>query len=272
MQKRERCEDLHPHPRDAHITFDEGPHIYTVDGDSGFTSVTTLNKAYFEGFEEDKTIERMARGMPWIKDEETGEERFPRDTKYYRMTRKEIKDEWERVRVEASTAGTAMHKALEDHYNGDDIELETPEWQYCKAFFEDYKHMKPYRTEWMIWDKDLRIAGSIDMIFQDQRDGSHWVCDWKRSKDLNKENRYNKFSHIPCISHVADTSYGHYSLQLNTYKAILEKHYGITIKGMFLVVFHPNNNSYEKHDVPDMSKEIQDLFEMRLKALAEEGF
>ena len=28
-----------PHPRDSHITFDEGPHIYTIDGDSGFTSL-----------------------------------------------------------------------------------------------------------------------------------------------------------------------------------------------------------------------------------------
>ena len=27
-----------PHPRDKFISFDEGPHIYTVHGDSSFTS------------------------------------------------------------------------------------------------------------------------------------------------------------------------------------------------------------------------------------------
>ena len=31
------------HPRDKSITFDEGPHIYTIDGDSDYMSVTTWN-------------------------------------------------------------------------------------------------------------------------------------------------------------------------------------------------------------------------------------
>ena len=31
------------HERDAHISFDEGPHIYTIDGDSDYMSVTTWN-------------------------------------------------------------------------------------------------------------------------------------------------------------------------------------------------------------------------------------
>ena len=35
---------VNPHPRDAAITFDEGPHIYTVNGDSSFMSVTTFNE------------------------------------------------------------------------------------------------------------------------------------------------------------------------------------------------------------------------------------
>ena len=31
------------HQRDAHISFDEGPHIYTIDGDSDYMSVTSWN-------------------------------------------------------------------------------------------------------------------------------------------------------------------------------------------------------------------------------------
>ena len=41
---------LHPHERDSHISFDEGPHIYTIDGDSGFMSVTTWNHSHFPHF------------------------------------------------------------------------------------------------------------------------------------------------------------------------------------------------------------------------------
>ena len=29
----------YPHERDSHIHFDEGPHIYTIDGDSDYMSV-----------------------------------------------------------------------------------------------------------------------------------------------------------------------------------------------------------------------------------------
>ena len=41
--------ELHPHPRDKDISFEEGPHIYTVLGDrGGYTSVTTWNHHHFE--------------------------------------------------------------------------------------------------------------------------------------------------------------------------------------------------------------------------------
>ena len=40
-------EKQNAHNRDKDITFDEGPHIYTVKGDSSFTSVTTWFIAIF---------------------------------------------------------------------------------------------------------------------------------------------------------------------------------------------------------------------------------
>ena len=55
---------LNAHPRDAHIEFDEGPHIYTIDGDSDYKSVTTWNHSHFKDFDGDaiatKIIERLA--------------------------------------------------------------------------------------------------------------------------------------------------------------------------------------------------------------------
>ena len=49
------CDTLalkHPHERDARISFEEGPHIYTIDGDSNYMSVTTWNHKHFEQFDE----------------------------------------------------------------------------------------------------------------------------------------------------------------------------------------------------------------------------
>ena len=50
---------LHAHERDPYITFDEGPHIYTVKGDSSFTSVTTWLGSHFSHFDADAIINKM---------------------------------------------------------------------------------------------------------------------------------------------------------------------------------------------------------------------
>jgi hypothetical protein len=31
---------------------------------------------------------------------------------------------------------------------------------------KDTSHLKPYRTEWTIYDEELKIAGSIDMVYE----------------------------------------------------------------------------------------------------------
>ena len=47
-------ENKNKHERDSHIIFDEGPHIYTIDGDSDYMSVTTWNHSHFEKFDANK--------------------------------------------------------------------------------------------------------------------------------------------------------------------------------------------------------------------------
>lgn len=251
----------HPHPRDACISFDEGPHIYTINGDSGFMSVTTWNHLHFAHFDADKIISKMMRSRNWS------------NSKYFGMTPDEIKASWDKNRDEAASAGTAMHYNIECFYNEVEVDEQAKdcdEWRYFTRFHEDYKHLKPYRTEWMIYDEDLKFAGSVDMTFENE-DGTIEIYDWKRSKEIKFENQYQS-STTPCISHLPDCNYYHYSLQLNTYKAILEKNYGKTISGMYLVCLHPNNQNknYQRIKVEDLSDEIDDLFEVR-KIMLETG-
>ena len=101
---------LHPHERDTHITFDEGPHIYTIDGDSDFMSVTTWNHSHFEHFDADAIIGNMMRSKRWAQN------------KYYGMTPDEIKAVWDKNRDEAAEAGTAMHLDIERFYNQEAVE------------------------------------------------------------------------------------------------------------------------------------------------------
>ena len=105
-----------PHPRDAHIHFDEGPHKYTIDGingvtaDTAFTSVTTLVHQHFEHFDAKKIIAAMMRNQKKWTDPIA-------NAKYYGKTAEEIEQMWSDAGREAATKGTAMHYDIECFYN-----------------------------------------------------------------------------------------------------------------------------------------------------------
>ena len=244
------------HERDSHITFDEGPHIYTIDGDSSFKSCTTWIHSHFSHFDADAVLDGIFS---------SGKMENP-DYKYYGMTREEIKLKWSGN--EASLLGTAMHYDIECYYNGWDVKNDSIEYSYFQKFAEDYKHLKAYRTEWMVYHKELQLAGSIDMVFEDE-DGEMWIYDWKRSKEISTESFGNKMALTSCINHLPDANFYHYSLQLNVYRTILEEKYGKMIKGMCLVRLHPNNyfDTYERIEVPFMNAEVAALFEHRYAEL-----
>jgi hypothetical protein len=127
-------------------------------------------------------------------------------------------------------------------------------------------HLHAYRTEWTIYHEELKIAGSVDMIYQNP-DGTLLIYDWKRCKEIIKENLYGSTATTECIQHLPDTNFWHYALQLNTYKAIIEEKYGKKVVGLCLVCLHPNNADYQLIEVPFMEKELVDLFEYRRQML-----
>lgn len=248
----------HPHPRDQTITFEDSTHTYTIYDsstntyDSSFTSVTTWNHKHFEPFDEDKIISRMMNGKRW------------NQSKYYGMTPDEIKAQWEETRQEASSAGTKLHKDIELYYNQNSIDNSSVEFQYFLNFESMRKRrfptLEPYRTEWMIYHEDWRLAGSVDMVFRDICTDELWIYDWKRSKKITKTNPWQNAIN-PEINHIPDCNFWHYALQLNTYKAILENKYDCKIAGMCLVCLHPNQSNYERIPLPDLKNEIHNLIQ-----------
>jgi len=250
-----------PHPRDALIEFDAGPHKYTCAGQANYTSVTTWNHSHFKQFDADAIITKMmANERTWPK------------SPYYGQMREEIKAGWDKNRDEAAQLGTEMHYGIECYYRGDGIGGSGSESglslsSHFMSFLEHHPHLIPYRTEWMIFDEDVRLAGSIDMVYEDDGENEVMIYDWKRCKDIKKTNGFGEFALTDCISHLPDTNYWHYALQLNTYKAILEAKYNKKVTKMCLVCLHPNLPSYQIFVVPDLSKEIADLFALRKKKL-----
>jgi ATP-dependent exoDNAse (exonuclease V) beta subunit len=247
------------HPRDEFITFEEGPHIYTVCGERGtYTSVTTFNHSHFSHFDADAIIDNMFRGKK-MKDPKY---------KYYGMTKEQIKEDWDKNRDAASAAGTKMHYDIECYYNFMDVNNDSIEYQYFRNFVRDFPELKPYRTEWMVYYEELKISGSIDMVFENP-DGTIQIYDWKRCQEIKHEAEFGKYALTPCISHLPDTNFWHYALQLNTYRMILEHKYGKKVTGLYLICIHPDNvyKNYQRIQVPFLDNEMKDLVDFRLNQL-----
>ena len=250
--------EQNPHERDKDISFEEGPHIYTVLGDrGGYTSVTTWNHQHFSEFNSDKIITNILNGKKWNTDP---------TYKYYKMTRDDINKMWDNNRDQAAQAGTKMHYDIECYYNKQEVVNDSVEFQYFRKFTEDMSgDLKPYRTEWMIYYEELKLSGSVDMIFENP-DGTLQIYDWKRCKEIQHETNFGKYAKTPCISHLPDTNFWHYALQLNVYKTILEHKYGKKVTNLYLVCMHPDNpyQTYDRIEVPFLNSEINDLFNLRL--------
>lgn len=262
------------HPRDKRIKFFEEGHKYIVDlePDTKYTSVTTWIHEHFEKFDSDKIINKMMSGSRW----KPGH-------KYWGMTPEQIKSQWDNNKDAVSGAGTNLHfeiecfnndkrlsfqytnKELLEIYMGDykDKLSRLPlEWNYFINFVKDHPDLKPFRTEWTVFNEDIKISGSIDMVYENP-DGTLSIYDWKRSKNITRINQYNKFALPPSICHLPDSNFWHYALQLNTYKYILETKYDKIVKELYLVRLHPDaeEKNYELIQLPILTTEIKDLLD-----------
>lgn len=262
------------HPRDIHLNFTEVGHRYSLvlpDPVTGkpttyqsvktddneplspnlldtarmyaLLSVTTFIHTLFPSFDAYAVITKMMLAEKW---------HDPVENAYYGMTRDEIITQWTEIGEIASKAGTAMHANLEMYYSGRPYTSDTKEFRLFEAYEAKYVTGKwrAYRTEWTIYSEPLQLCGSVDMLYEyvnevDHGDGKkHLVlCDWKRSKKLVFFNSYQSGC-MSCTETMGDTNFVHYCIQLCLYKYILEKHYGVIIDQMFLVVLHPNQDDF----------------------------
>ena len=127
--------------------------------------------------------------------------------------------------------GKQLHSYIENFYN-DSLVSSAPlskEYVQFRSFAEYAKNelgMKPYRAEWSTYSDYYHLSGTIDMVFTDN-DKNYYIYDWKRMEEMSKK----------CLNR--------YTAQINLYRIILENNYNIKIHHMFLVLFHPKNDTYD---------------------------
>jgi len=201
------------------ISFQPSTHTYTVN-DKPFISVTTLLSTWFPKFDADKTIAKMNPPNPI-----------------------ELKAEWEEKGRIAAELGTQLHESIEAYFKGTPIPLDTVEYGYFQDFVA-MSTLNTFQVEWRIFHEPTSLIGTIDYVSKNE-DGSIDLYDWKRSSDLSKG--YGRCL-LPELSHIPDTKYWKYTLQLNLYR-FLAKENGYKVNKMYIVCFHPSNSGFQKLEV-----------------------
>ncbi len=212
--------------RDAHIQFYPQEHIYLYNGQEQFIPVSSVISCFFKPFDSFYWSEYKANQR--------------------HVPQGQILEEWDVKGTRSRDVGTFMHQQIENYYKGlpylqefpfryngkyihlnEQINLEIEYGQFV-GFLKNHE-FKPFRTEWAIYDEELKIAGTIDMIHK--RGNVFDIYDWKRSHrivDIFGEpiatNDYGEKG-LGELDQIDDTPYWHYCIQQNLYRYILEKNY-----------------------------------------------
>lgn len=136
--------------------------------------------------------------------------------------------------VSAAMLGTIMHKNIEDYMNGNkasQFELKPQLEQFIAAHITGKWRL--FSSEERIWDAEMRIAGTVDALFVNDKTLQFMIVDWKRTRGLYPDSAIQ------------------YQLQLNIYKQILAR-MGRDVVSMGLVILHPDNTTFKWVDVPDI--------------------
>lgn len=255
-QKMRRFTDAGLYSQDDDIDFLPDGHVYLYQGERQLLPVSTLIAHFFQKFDAQRAAEQQqARyGVPVA----------------------ETLAKWERIGRMASEVGTFVHEQTENYfqhgvfdtvysfsYKGEvePVSVEREKQQFLH-FVSDYA-IEPYRQEWPVYDTNLNIAGTIDLICRES-DGEFVIYDWKRSRkvvDAQGNPIVQAFGGRTSINGISipDTAYYHYCIQQNLYRYMLQQYYGIRVKVMNLVVLCPDYADYRVVGVPIMDGLVKQI-------------
>lgn len=240
------------------IKYYDEPHKYFL-GDQQLTSVTTLIHKYEEGFDENKWSQ--------IKADE------------YSVTQNDVKFAWKFINERATTKGSAIHDYTENlflnkifPYPKEEVEGRfgyDPVWD---EFVETKKHVDnfykrvidvliPIKPELVVYDKEFMVAGMVDMLFYNCKSKMFEIWDWKTNsadKAFNEDPEKVRYLDHPLYL-IQDTAIDIYSLQLSTYKYIIEKNTNIKLGNSYIVWFSHKNSDYEVKKCFDYTSVADDM-------------
>lgn len=244
------------------IVYYDEPHKYFYGGKQ-FTSVTTLIHKYQEPFDEEYWSQYKAN--------EFGIEQHS------------VKRAWNFINKKGTMKGSIIHDYGENKLHNKVFKY--PETEILKEFGFDpikleYEKTKnhvdkfigvskgkliPIRTELVMYDVESQIAGMADLLFYNVRDKEIQIWDWKTNKKFSYENKNKNLGGV--LNTIEDCDLEIYSLQLETYKYIIEKNTGLKLGKSFLIWVSHNNDDFQIIETKNRRYFVECMFKERIEEL-----
>ena len=213
------------------LEFDEGKHLYTVNGKNINSSVSKVIKNFVKPFDTQGISMGVARKRG--------------------ISQQEVLDEWNEISTKACDKGIRIH-VFGELYPFD--RTLTPSDKHEEAvvkFWGDLPdHIVPVVMELRMYHKDYMFAGTGDILLYNKKTGYYIIGDYKTNKDLFKNFKGQKM--LSLFDDLLDTPLNHYQLQLSFYQILFEQ-IGLKVEGRKIIWLKPTGE-YEMFDTEDYTE------------------
>lgn len=204
---------------DGKCSFFVKKHTYKV-GKQKLTSVTSVLKEYFSGFDAADIAQKMvymAKARARKENREVGEEG--------KVTY------WKKKWKEAAEHGSRTHALIENFVLANPELFEGNEERDIKKYIQakhwlvrylDSKRDYKKTPEFILYNKKRGIAGQIDLLLRDTKSKKFHIVDYKTNEKISQSGYKGQKAKEP-ISDLEDCSLSKYSLQLSLYAYLLEE-------------------------------------------------
>ncbi len=236
---------------DNNISLIEDTHQYVLknEPDIEFTSATTLVHYFFKQFD---TI-GIANNLTTT------------NVRYINMSPQELVAQWDKI----AETGSIVHAEIESFIKDGSLPSEPKSKRAVEWIKNKFDDKYDLFSEVIVYSKELKIAGTIDLLLFDKEDKSYKILDWKTSKRIFTSSYNSTMGHHKASAELMDCNFIHYSLQLSLYQYLLENFYGLNITGSAII--HIGDDQIKSYKTEYFKNEIENMLEADREALKQKA-
>lgn len=220
------------------LDFEEGSHMYNVNGVPIVNSVSGLIKHFTPKFDKENISLAYANK--------------------HGLTQEEVLKRWSTVSQEACDLGHKTHLFGELYPFNRDLEPKSGFEEAIVKFWNDLPDfIVPVIMECRMYHKELMYAGTADILCYNTITNEYIILDYKTNKDLFKNFKEKKL--LKPFDNLLDNPFNKYQLQLSFYQILIEQIDFIKISSRKIIWIKPNGN-YQLYDTENYTEQLKQYY------------